>query len=276
LNYKKFQNCKKIYLSVPDYSTIILATLLAKIFEKKLIVEFRDVYPENIKPYFKYKFIYKIFKSILNKIKKIAIENCIFAITNLKYFSTNLRENNIKYSNKLVVVPNICGFKNFNRSKNFVYAGNTSKVNNYEEISAFIKKLKLNSLKINQFKTSNSSKETTALRDLTVILKKFGFGLFSFNNFTAEKYGINHKKLNIYFDYGVIPIFLGNKKPSKYFFPHFPILFLNHKTKDFKYVLKNILYHQKKCINEEDEIKKTIVKTNLNTFNKLQQIFIYN
>ena len=276
LNYKKFQNCKKIYLSVPDYSTIVLAIILAKIFEKKIIVEFRDVYPENIKPYFKYKFIYKIVKFILNKIKKIAIENCSFTLTNLKYFSTNLKENNIKYSNKLVVVPNICGFKNFNRSKNFVYAGNTSKVNDYKKISEFMKKLKLNSFKINQFTISKSRKKVIGFRDLKVVLKKFGFGLFSFNNFIAEKYGINHKKLNLYYDNGVIPIFLGNKKLSKYFFSHFPILFLNHKTKDFKYVLKNILNHQKKCITEKDEIKKTIVKTNLNTFNKLKQIFIYN
>ena len=128
---------------------------------------------------------------------------------------------------------------------------------------------------LTKIKGSKSKKEILGYSDLAVLLKKFGFGLFSFNNFTAEKYGINHKKLNLYFDNGVLPIFLGNKKLSKYFFSHFPILFLNHKVKDFKYVLKIILNHQKKCILEIDQIKKKIIKTNLKTLDKLKQIFVY-
>ncbi|MDC1497067.1 glycosyltransferase [Pelagibacteraceae bacterium] len=276
LNFNKFKNCKKIFLTAPDYLSIIIAYFFSKILDKKLIVEFRDVYPENIEPYFKNKFFYWIIFTLIKKIESIAIKNSRFIVSNLPYFYKCLDKKHKKYKNKLYILPNLSSFDGFNKDKKFVYAGKLSKINNNQAISNFFEKLDSSSVESSKFLTNSNTSKIVTYTNLTKVLKKFGFGVFSFKNSKSLRYGLNHKKLNLYFDNGVLPVFLGDKKISKYFFSHFPIIFVTSNKKNFKHTLNDIFKNRKSVLSKRDKIKKNINQVNSNSLDKLKHIFMYN
>lgn len=277
-NYKKFKKCKKILITVPDYSSIVVAFFFSKIFNKDLIVEFRDVYPENIKPYFKNNFFYKIISIMTSFFEFIAIKYSKIVISNLPFYSKRFVNNYSKYANKLEILPNLINFNGFNRKRNFLYAGSVTLVNNINVIDNFIKKIDFNKSKVTKYLIAKKKVNEVSQKKLLLSLKKYGFGIFSFNNINSVKYGMNHKKLNIYFDGGLVPTFIGNKKFKNYFFSHFPIFFINEQIslKVIKFELKKLYHFQKKLILNEKKIKKNILKINYNTQKKLEDIFVYN
>lgn len=276
-NFKKFKKSKKIFITVPDYSSVIVAFLFSKIFNKDLIVEFRDVYPENIKPYFKNNFLYKVISIITTFFEIIAIKYSKIVISNLPLYTKRFINNYREYKNKLEILPNLINFNGFNRKKNFIYAGSMSLVNNINVIDNFIKNIDVNKNKVTKYLISKKKVNEVSQKKLLLSLKKYGFGIFSFNNINSVKYGMNHKKLNIYFDCGLVPTFIGNKKFKNYFFSYFPIFFINEQfSLKIKFELKKLYHFQKKLFLNEKKIKKNILKINCNTQKKLEDIFIYN
>ena len=278
LHFKKFKNCKKIFITVPDYSSIMIAFILSKIFNKNLIVEFRDVYPENIKPYFNSNLFFKFISVITAFFEFIAIKYSKSLISNLPFYCKRLSNGYYKYIDKLNIIPNLSKFNGFNKNSAFVYAGSPSIINNIDAINNFSKNMSFNKDKVTKYLISKKITNPLSQKQLLSQLKKYGFGIFSFDNINSIKYGLNHKKLNLYFDYGLVPVFLGDKKFKNYFFSHFPIFFINNyiSAKIVKIKLENLFNFQKKLLLNEKKIKKNVLKVNSNTKKKLENIFIYN
>jgi len=278
LNYKKFKKCKKILITVPDYSSVFIAFFYSKIFKKDLIVEFRDVYPENIKPYIKNRFFYGIASYVTSIFELIAIKYSKIIISNLPFYNMRLSNSYNRYINKLEIIPNLSKFNGFNRSRAFLYAGSLSLVNNANVIDGFIKNIVFNKNKVKKYLISKKKVNELSQKKLLFSIKKYGFGIFSFKNVYSLKYGLNHKKLNLYFDNGLVPVFVGDKKLKNYFFSHFPIFFIKNSlsTKIIKLELEKLFNFKKKLALNKQKIKKNILKINSNTQKKLENIFIYN
>jgi len=253
LNYKKFKKSKKILITVPDYSSILVAFFFSKIFKKDLIVEFRDVYPENINPYIKDSFFYGIISFVISIFELVAIKHSKIIISNLPFYSSRLINSYKRYKNKLEIIPNLSKFNGFNRSRGFLYAGSLSLVNNTNLIDNFMKNIVFNKKKVKKYLISKKKINEISLKKLLLNLKKYGFGFFSFNNINSLKYGLNHKKLNLYFDNGLVPVFLGDKKFKNYFFSYFPIFFIENyvNINAIKVEFKKLFNFQKKLILSE-------------------------
>ena len=190
-------------------------------------------------------------------------------------YKKRIFEVNKNYLNKLFIIPNISEFKSFNESKNVVYTGNISKINNYNEIAKFLKIYKNTDQERKQFLLGASNHRPMQLLKLKEKLKFYGFGLLSFDNIFSVKYGINHKKLNLYLDCGLIPLFLGDKKKFiNKFHKHLPIHFCTNQFKKEYEIFKYLINVKKKHIHDEKKIFRKIEMTNILTTQKLIKIFV--
>jgi hypothetical protein len=274
-NARLFLNSKKIYLSVPDYTIIFFPLLFSKLFNKDLVIEFRDVYPQNIKPLIKNKVLFYLIKKISESLEYLALKYSKYIISNLPLYKKRILEINKNYLKKLFIIPNISEFKSFNESKNVLYAGNISKINNYNEVAKFLEIYKNTDYARKQFLLGASNYRPIQLLKLKEKLKFYGFGLLSFDNIFSAKYGINHKKLNLYLDCGLIPLFLGDKKKFiNKFHKHLPIHFFNNQYKKQYEVFKYLINVKKKYIHDEKKIFRKIEMTNILTTQKLIKIFV--
>lgn len=274
LNVRLFLYSKKIYLTVPDYTIIFFPLLISKLFNKDLVVEFRDVYPQNIRPIIKNKILFFLIEKISQSLESMALKYSKYIISNLPLYRKRIFEINKNYIKKLFIIPNISEFKTFNKSKDVVYAGNISAINNYKSIKKFLELHKGDDL-TNQFLLGSNNYKSIQLLKLKKKLKFYGFGVFSFDNIFSAKYGINHKKLNLYLDCGLIPLFFGDKKKfSNKFHKHLPIHFFTNQFKK-KFELLKYLSNVKKIYNyNQKKILRKIEKTNMLTTQKLIKIFI--
>ena len=275
LNVRLFLNSKKIYLSVPDYTIILFPLLFSKLFNKDLVVEFRDVYPQNIKPIIKNKILFYLIEKISQSLESIALKYSKYIISNLPLYKKRILEINKNYIKKLFIIPNISEFTRFNKSIDVVYAGNISKINNYKLIEKFLELYKSKDVVSNQFLLGSKNYRPIQLLKLKEKLKFYGFGAFSFDNIFSAKYGINHKKLNLYLDCGLIPLFLGDKKKFiNKFHKHLPIHFFTNQSKKEYKILKYLTNVKKIYKYDEKKIFRKIEKSNMLTTQKLIKIFV--
>jgi hypothetical protein len=274
-NVRLFLNSKKIYVSVPDYTIIFFPLLFSKLFNKDLVIEFRDVYPQNIKPLINNKVLFYLIKKISESLEYLAMKYSKYIISNLPFYRKRILEINKNYLKKFFMIPNISEFKSFNESKNVVYAGNISKINNYTVIEKFLKLYKNTDHIRKKFLLGVSNDKRIQLLKLKEKLKFYGFGLLSFDNIFSVKYGINHKKLNLYLDCGLIPLFLGDKKKFiNKFHKHLPIHFCTNQFKKEYEIFKYLINVKKKYIHDEKKIFRKIEMTNILTTQKLIKIFV--
>jgi hypothetical protein len=262
-------------VSVPDYTIIFFPLLFSKLFNKDLVIEFRDVYPQNIKPLINNKVLFYLIKKISESLEYLAMKYSKYIISNLPFYRKRILEINKNYLKKFFMIPNISEFKSFNESKNVVYAGNISKINNYTVIEKFLKLYKNTDHIRKKFLLGVSNDKRIQLLKLKEKLKFYGFGLLSFDNIFSVKYGINHKKLNLYLDCGLIPLFLGDKKKFiNKFHKHLPIHFCTNQFKKEYEIFKYLINVKKKYIHDEKKIFRKIEMTNILTTQKLIKIFV--
>lgn len=275
LNIRLFLNSKKIYLSAPDYTIIFFPLLFSKLFNKDLVVEFRDVYPQNIRPIVKNKILYYLIKKISQILESIALKYSKYIISNLPLYRKRILEINKNYMKKLFIIPNISEFTRFNKSIDIVYTGNISKINNYKLIKKFLELYKSKGVGSNKFLLGVKNYRPIQLLKLKEKLKFYGFGALSFDNIFSAKYGINHKKLNLYLDCGLIPLFFGDKKKFiNKFHKHLPIHFFTNQFKKKYEVLKYLTNVKKIYKYDEKKIFRKIENSNMLTTQKLIKIFV--